>query len=134
MMEKAVEYRVVDGKDYPASFCIADINRCSIKCSNVPDIHEACKILESCDQAQCSIIRVKNRFHPNFDHNASGGYRDMLVNVLFMDVNTGFKIVGEVQFHYNSYEHIKHLQHKYYKIIRAEGYMTLWKNFEARKW
>eukprot|EP01083_Nonionella_stella_P194756 718101_1 len=133
MMEKAIEYRCEDGKDHPAAYCICDINRCSIKCNTLDDVREAFKILESCPKDEVKIARIKNRFLPSFDATDAGGYRDMLVNILFKDKYTGMAAIGEVQFHLKKYEYIKHLQHKYYKIDRAVDYKSLLRNYEARK-
>eukprot|EP01083_Nonionella_stella_P194757 718103_1 len=139
MMEKADEYRFEDLKPFPCSFSICDVNRCSIKCETLDDVLSAYNMVEK--SALFEIVRVKNRFSPNWDPKAiknAGGYRDMLVNVYFKDprqdpLNSGLAVVAEVQFHLNGFEHIKHYQHKLYKIQRAQDQISLLKNYEARK-
>ena len=133
MREKAIEYRCDDGKPFPASYSICDVNRCSIKCESLDDVYDAFKLVQQSGAVE--IVRIKNRFLPlpEFDSRDTGGYRDMLVNVLFTDSQSGLAVIAEVQFHLNAYEKIKHLQHKYYKIQRAVSQMSLLQNYEARK-
>eukprot|EP00483_Globobulimina_turgida_P001004 UN01006 len=130
MMEKAVEYRVEDKQPFPSSMSICDVNRCSIKCSTLDDVCDAFMMLTKCGFVE--IVRIKNRFLPEFY--TDNGYRDMLVNCVFRDQKSGLAVIAEVQFHLHAYEHIKHEQHKYYKIDRAETFKSLFRNYEASAW
>eukprot|EP01083_Nonionella_stella_P232012 818853_1 len=126
MVEKTVEYQS-EGQKFPAAYKICDVLRCSIRCKSLDDIDDAYYKVEK----NIKIIRVKNRFLPSFDAVITDGYRDMLCNVLFTDDKTGLSTIAEVQFHLQDYIDIKHKQHKYYKIVRAQNYKALLRNYEA---
>merc|ERR1712228_44919 len=103
MMEKADEYRFEDKKPFPCSFSICDVNRCSIKSQTLDDVLKAFNMVDQSPLFE--TVRIKNRFAPTWDVSAAGGYRDMLVNVLFRDPRgdkgSGLAVIGEVQFHLN---------------------------------
>eukprot|EP00481_Brizalina_sp_1-RS-2013_P003534 TRINITY_DN9586_c0_g1_i1.p1 TRINITY_DN9586_c0_g1~~TRINITY_DN9586_c0_g1_i1.p1 ORF type:complete len:138 (+),score=21.92 TRINITY_DN9586_c0_g1_i1:384-797(+) len=111
MKEKADEYRFEDLKPFPCSFSICDVNRCSVKCNTLDDVLDAFNMVKNSQLFK--IVRIKNRFAPSWDVKEAGGYRDMLVNVLFTDPRdntcggtSGLAVIAEIQFHLQEYEHI----------------------------
>eukprot|EP00939_MAST-03C_sp_MAST-3C-sp1_P000620 g620.t1 len=100
---------------------VRDIARGSIKFDNVESIcdclDDMCNRTESVD-----VLRIKCRLSPSFDASASGGYRDVLVNVSFRDLPPPFDTyIVEIQLHLDAFLRLKHADfggHKTYRVAR----------------
>jgi hypothetical protein len=59
--------------------CLTDIVRTSIVCSSLEELERVAKTV-FCDSL-VQVIRVKNRFDPNYDSTTTAGYRDISMNL-----------------------------------------------------
>ena len=64
------------------------------------------------------IVLIKNRLTLAFDASATGGYRDMLLNVRVRSIPH----VGELQLHIGGIISIKPKAHRVYEILRSYGW------------
>lgn len=101
--------------------CVRDIARGSIQFKSVRDLCEClddiCNVSNSVD-----VLRVKPRLAPSFDASSGGGYRDVLINLCFRDLEPPLNtFIVEVQLHLEALLKLKHADmggHKTYSIAR----------------
>jgi hypothetical protein len=73
---------------------ISDFVRCTVVCESLADVTAVLKALLASDDV--SVVRVKNRFAPDYDAKPAGGYIDLQMIVLFQ-CGVGEWMLGEVQ-------------------------------------
>lgn len=62
------------------SECLLDVSRCGIVCAS---LGQMCSLVAAItDDPDASILRCKNRFHPNYDSTETAGYRDVSFNMV----------------------------------------------------
>ena len=93
--------------------CLTDLARMTFICENVVNVIAVLKFIHG--HAQWTIIRIKNRLHRQHDASATGGYRDMLLNV--QDNTSGH--IAEIQITFRRFFTIKSGGgHAVYKLAR----------------
>eukprot|EP00929_Paragymnodinium_shiwhaense_P021583 TRINITY_DN14043_c0_g1_i1.p1 TRINITY_DN14043_c0_g1~~TRINITY_DN14043_c0_g1_i1.p1 ORF type:complete len:672 (-),score=58.91 TRINITY_DN14043_c0_g1_i1:264-2279(-) len=82
--QRAVQkvWRIYRGNPQP----LVDLVRCSIICESPDDILLVLNRIRSDDAAK--IMRIKNRFNPLYDSAASGGYRNLSLNIIIVNSQT----------------------------------------------
>lgn len=71
------------------------------------------------DRGEITVIRGKNRLTHAFDSSTTGGYRDILINIMFNDDTAGRGHIAELQLSIEALYEIKMERgHKCYKIGR----------------
>ena len=97
MREKVVEYEM-NQQIWPFSANILDPIRASIVCNGPAEIMEVVSWFASNeDETGLRLCRIKNKFAFS-DDDLLGGYRDVMVSVIFEGVG-GLRIIGEIQVH-----------------------------------
>ena len=92
---------------------LTDLARMTFICENVKTVMEVLTFIQG--HAQWTIIRIKDRLHRYHDASATGGYRDMLLNV--RDQTSGH--IAEIQITFRSFFTIKSGGgHAVYKLAR----------------
>ena len=93
--------------------CLTDLARMTFVCENVATVIAVLTFIYG--HSQWTIIRIKDRLHRNHDASATGGYRDMLLNV--RDNASGH--IAEIQITFRSFFTIKSGGgHAVYKLAR----------------
>ena len=93
--------------------CLTDLARMTFICDNVASAIEVLTFIHG--HSKWTIIRIKDRLHRNHDASATGGYRDMLLNV--RDKASGH--IAEIQITFRSFFAIKSGGgHAVYKLAR----------------
>ena len=115
---------------WPLTAFIADPVRLSIVCSGPAHIMETVRwFLDTQHQSGLQVCRIKNAFALP-DDEVPDGYRDVSINVLFVD-GDGLKIIGEIQVHDRSLYEFKNKMHKLYSVKRSHHPSSL---YESVKW
>lgn len=95
---------------------LLDIARCTVVCTNLSEVLAVLSAIEA--SASLRIVRMKNRINPLFPADESAGYRDVLLNVVYIETGC----VCEVQVTLSAFVHIKKTGgHWAYKVGRAIG-------------
>jgi len=66
------------------------------------------------------VARIKNKFGLAREDTV-GGYRDLMISVIFTEPRSGLRIIGEVQIHDRVLYALKTKMHHLYKVIRASS-------------
>jgi hypothetical protein len=64
--------------------------------TDAPDHTSHCKASFADSQGRLRVVRVKNKFGFARE-DLNGGYRDLMLSTLYEDINTGLRIIGEIQ-------------------------------------
>lgn len=60
--------------------CLLDVSRCGIVCTS---LEQVCALVATVtNDPDVSVLRCKNRFHPNYDSRETAGYRDISFNMV----------------------------------------------------
>jgi hypothetical protein len=101
MREKLAEY-AAEGAPWPHSAAILDPVRLSIVCAGPSQIVQAANWfisgskIEARGAKELPVLRVKNKFAFAPDE-LKGGYRDLMLSVLYEDGDSSLRIIGEIQ-------------------------------------
>jgi hypothetical protein len=102
MQDKLLEY-VAEGSQWPLSACILDPVRASVVCSGPSQILEVLSWFvesgrEPTENFQKGLVvrRVKNKFSMAAEE-VQGGYRDIMVLMVYTEPRSKLRIIGEVQ-------------------------------------
>jgi hypothetical protein len=88
---------------------VLDVNRCQIVALTLPGLAEAYRKVRECQAFE--HVRTKNRFQPGTE--TSGGYRDLLVNVVYQGV------VVELQICWRPFSVVRLQSHAFYDLWRT---------------
>ncbi len=102
MQDKLLEY-AAEGSQWPLSACILDPVRASVVCSGPSQMLEALSwfvetgsgLTDTCQQ-RLVVCRVKNKFAMAAEE-LHGGYRDIMVLMVYTEPGSKLRIIGEVQ-------------------------------------
>jgi hypothetical protein len=135
MREKLLEYIAHDDWEpqLPLAAYILDPIRTSIVCSRPADIIQVLdwlcisnsntldsQTMQQPKQFKLQVSRVKNKFGLA-RKDTIGGYRDLMISVIFTEPRSGLRIIGEIQIHDRVLFALKNKMHHLYKIIRASS-------------
>ena len=84
---------------------LKDIARAGLRLNSMQNIYFALHKLRNCEKwfnMNIKIVRIKNRF---LEAKTPFGYRDVLLNLVFEDINPGF--VCELQLHHNKFQQLR---------------------------
>ena len=107
MREKLAEY-AAEGAPWPHSAAILDPVRLSIVCSGPSQIVQTANWfiagpkISSNGEKELPDLRVKNKF-AFAPEELKGGYRDLMLSVLYEDRNSNLCIIGEIQVFHSCY-------------------------------
>jgi hypothetical protein len=101
MREKLAEY-AAEGAAWPHSAAIMDPVRLSIVCTGPSQIVQAANWFVSgsrgsfVSEKELPVLRVKNKF-AFAPEELKGGYRDLMLSVLYEEGDSCLRIIGEIQ-------------------------------------
>ena len=114
---------------------IVDFIRASLTFDTVKDLLKGLKRLDNLIKSKKSgciieILRIKNGFSDikDWKRTTDANYKDVKLNIVIHDTQSGQSIIGEIQLLLNWLEHAKHIGHKLYGIKRKEELVDTIKN------
>jgi hypothetical protein len=122
MREKLQKYMPPNPRSkWPLSANILDPVRLAIVCDGAKHVLQVVRwFLMAQASTGLTVCRVKNKFLVP-EREVPDGYRDIALNIIFTEPQSGLKVIGEIQVHDRTLHEIKLKMHKLYKVKRASN-------------
>ena len=122
MREKLQKYMPPHARSkWPLTANIMDPVRLAIVCDGAKHVLQVVHwFLMTQASTGLTVCRIKNKFLVP-EREVPDGYRDIALNVIFTEPQSGLKVIGEIQVHDRTLHELKLKMHKLYKVKRASN-------------